>query len=115
MANFKPALHYTTPIELLIPTYSTIKGVPQKTFPEKGIRINCSFKTYGGSESSVNGAYTVLDTAWVETWFRPDIKSDCRIKVISTGAVYEVINTPENVDMRNQFVKFKVESIKGGA
>lgn len=115
MANFKPSLPYSTPIELLIPTYTNSKGVNKKTFPANGIRLNCSFKTYGGSESSVNGAYAVLDTAWVETWFRPDIKADCRIKVLSTGTIYELINTPENVEMRNQFVKFKVEAIKGGA
>lgn len=115
MANFKPSLPYSTPIELLIPAYTNSKGVNKKTFPANGIRLNCSFKTYGGSESSVNGAYAVLDTAWVETWFRPDIKADCRIKVLATGTIYEIINTPENVEMRNQFVKFKVEAIKGGA
>lgn len=115
MAGFKPDLPYTTAIELLIPTYTVKKGVRVKTFPDKGIRLNCSFKTYGGSEYTVNGMYAILDTAWIETWYRPDIEADCRIKVLQTGRVYEIMIPPENVNMRNQFSRFKVKAIEGGA
>ena len=115
MKDFTPSMPYTVPIELLIPTYSSSKGVQKKTFPATGERLNCSFKTYGGSETTENGVYTVYDTAQVETWFRPDIKADCRIKVLSTDAIYEVIGKPENINMRNQFVRFKVRTIEGGA
>lgn len=115
MSGFKPDLPYTTAIELLIPTYTTQKGVRVKTFPDHGIRLNCSFKTYGGSEYEVNGTTVVLDTAWIETWYRPDIASDCRIKVLQTGKVYEIMIPPENIEMRNQFCKFKVKAFEGGA
>ena len=115
MAGFKPDLPYTTAIELLIPTYTVKKGVRVKTFPDEGIRLNCSFKTYGGSEYTVNGMYAILDTAWIETWYRPDIEADCRIKVLQTGRVYEIMIPPENVNMRNQFSRFKVKAIEGGA
>ena len=115
MKGFKPSFPYSTPIELLIPTTTVVKGVTKKTFPTEGIRLNCSFKTYGGTESVENELYSVIDTATVETWYRPDIKSDCRIKVIQTGTVYEVKGEPENINLRNQFVKFKVQAIKGGA
>lgn len=115
MADFKPAFPYSTAIELLIPTYTTVKGVQVKKFPDEGIQINCSFKTYTGTETTTNDVYTVIDTAQVETWYRPDIKSDCRIKVLATGDVYEVLGKPENINMRNQFLKFKVRGIEGGA
>ena len=115
MANFKPAFPYSTPIELLIPTYAKKKGVTVKEFPEIGIRLNCSWKTYGGTEITTNDVYTVIDTANVETWYRPDISASCRIKLIPTGQIYEIINRPENINMRNQFVKFKVQAIEGGA
>lgn len=115
MADFKPSFPFSTPIELLIPSYATKKGVRVKVFPEKGIRLNCSFKTYGGTETTTNDVYTVIDTANVETWYRPDIKADCRVKLLSTGQVYEIIGKPENVNMRNQFVKFKVQAVEGGA
>lgn len=115
MKTYKPSFPFSTAIELLIPTYSTSKGVTKKTFPEEGIRLNCSFKTFGGTETTNNDVYTLEDTAHVETWFRPDIKADCRIKVLSTSRVYEIINTPENIDMRSQFCKFKVRAVRGGA
>lgn len=113
--SFKASFPFLTAAELLIPTYETVKGVPTKTYPENGIRINCSFKTYGGTETNVNGLYSVLDTAKVETWYRPDIKSDCRIKILSSGKVYDVLGNPENVDMRNQYCSFRVQAVEGGA
>lgn len=117
MANYRPNLDNMIPLFLFIPTYSTVSGVEVKTFPswENGSLFYGSFKTYGGTERDINGLYSIEDTAVIETWFRPDIKSDCRIGVPATGAVYEVINQPENVNMRNQFLKFKVKRVRGGA
>lgn len=108
---------YNTAIELYIPTYTTAKGVPVKAFPAQGARLNCSFKTYGGTrrseEKDANGVIVIEDTAIVETWYRPDITAECRIKVLQTGKIYEIINAPENIEMRNQFCKFMVRSIEG--
>ena len=115
MRDFKPAMPYTVAAELLIPTISTVKGVTKKTFPENGVGINCSFKTFGGTESVENGVYSVVDTATIETWYRPDIKADCRIKILSTGSVYEIVGKPENIDMRNQFLSMRVRGVEGGA
>ena len=115
MADFKPAFPFSTPIELLIPSYTTQKGARVKSFPAIGIRLNCSWKTYGGTENTTNDLYTVIDTAIVETWYRPDIKADCRVRLLSTGDVYEIIGKPENINVRNQFVKFKVRAVEGGA
>lgn len=114
MAEYKPS-PLTTPAKLLIPTYQTIKGVKKKVYPEDGELIWCSFKTYGGTEREINEVYSIEDTANVETWFRPDITSDCRIMLVESGATYEILNEPENINMRNQYCKFKVRRIKGGA
>lgn len=115
MKTFKPDFPYSTAIELLIPTRAKSKGVTTKVFPDQGINLNCSFRTYGGTETTINDVYSIEDTANVETWYRPDIKSDCRIKVLQTGEIYEIINKPENVNKRNQFCRFKVKAIKGDA
>ena len=64
---------------------------------------------------NVNGLYSVENTAVIETWYRPDIKSDCRIGVPQTGEIYEILGQPENIEMRNQYLKIKVRQIKGGA
>lgn len=112
---FKPNFPYSTAIELLIPTYNVVKGVRVKSYPSEGVRLNCSFKTYGGTDTEVNGVYAVEDTASVETWYRPDITSECRVVLLQTGQPYEILGAPENIDMRNQFCTFKVRAIKGGA
>ena len=115
MRNFKPSYPFTTAIKVLIPQYSTSHGVVKKTYTDSENVLNCSFKTYGGSESNNNDLYTILDTAIVETWYNPILKSDCRIKVLQTSKEYEILGEIENIDMRNQFMKFKVRAILGGA
>jgi len=102
---------------LLVPTYKTVSGVRKKVFPDvkDGILFYASFKTYGGTERNVNGIYSVEDTADVETWYMPDFTSECRVAVANTGATYDIIGEPENIDMRNQFCKFKISRVKGGA
>ena len=100
---------------LTVIEYEKIKGVSQpKSYEEKGI-IYCSFKTYGGTEKVINGRYSIIDTANVCTWFRTDIQSDSRLKRLSDNALFEIMNEPENIEMKNQFLKFKVQRIKGKA
>lgn len=116
-AQYRPALPFTTPLILLIPTTQSSLGVSTKTFPsvENGVQIFGSFKTYGGTEKTIDGIYVIEDTAVVETWYRPDITSDCVIVIAGTNDRYSIINEPENIDRRNQFLKFKVKRLKGGA
>lgn len=115
--NYKPQNTFSTPLVLLTPTYTTVNGVRKKSFPavEDGAPFFASFKTYGGTERDVNGVYSVEDTANIETWFRPDITSGCRVAIAGTSAVYDIVGEPENLDMRNQFLKFKITRVKGGA
>jgi len=110
-------LDNTIPLLLLAPTYKTVSGVPTKTYPptSQGVLIYGNFKTYGGTERNVNGLYSIEDTAVIETWYRPDILSDCRICLAQTGAVYEILGEPEDINMRHQFLQFKVKRVKGGA
>lgn len=113
MAAYKPSGPFVVPMFLLIPTTSRVKGVLKKVYPETGVLIYGTFRTFGGTEKIVNDTMIVEDTAVIETWYRPDITSDCRILV--GGVPYEILATPENVSMRNQFVLIKVRAIKGGA
>ena len=116
MALYRPSVPFTTVLIVLKPTYSTVAGVRKKTLPnlEQGFQINASFKTFGGTEKTVDGIIAIDDTASVETWYRPDITSDCVVVVAQSGAMYEIINEPENIDQRNQFLKFKAQRYKGG-
>lgn len=109
---YKPSEPFTTVLELLNPTYVTVKGVTKKSYVTVD-NINCSFKTYGGTESVSNDVLTVVDTASIETWYRPDITSASQFKLGSK--VYEVIGEPEDISQRHQYLKFKLKSVRGGA
>lgn len=109
------ARQMTTPLELQAPKNTYVNGVLKKDYSAVDGVVMANFSTYGGTETTVNGLLSVEDTATVTTWFRPDITSDCRIKRLDTGAVYEVIGEPENVEARNMFLVFKVRRIKAGA
>lgn len=111
--SYRPSEPFTVAVEVFNPTYETVKGVTRKVYPEHGVIIHCSFKTYGGTETTVNDQLTVVDTANVETWYRPDITSASQIRLGTK--VYEVMGEPENIEQRNQFLKFKVRGVKGGS
>ena len=117
MARFTLSAPLSTPLRLLIPTYSESYGVPKATYPaiENGELFYGSFRTFGGTERDVNGQYAVENTATIETWYRADIKADCRIGVPATGKVYRILGAPENIEMRNQYLSIKVIAIEGGA
>ena len=102
-----------TAAKLLTPKAETqTLGVYRATYEDKGT-IFCNWKTYGGTEQTVDGVYSVMDTAIVTTWYRPDITSKCRVKL--GEAVYEIINEPENIEQQNRVLQFKVRRVKGGA
>jgi hypothetical protein len=94
------------------PAYSTYNGVRVPNYPTTGDIIYINFKSYGGTETTVNGVISVIDTAHVVTWYRSDIKANCRLK-LDNGAVYEIISEPENIEMQGQYISFKVERVKG--
>lgn len=103
-----------TAVKLLIPTGTTkVNGVTRNTYPNDGDVIFVNWKAYGGTEQTVNGVYSILDTATITTRYRPDIKSNCRI-LREDGALYNIISEPDNTEMNNKYCTFKVERVKGG-
>lgn len=113
--DYRPSAPFNVPVKLLVPVTSKEYGVVKKAFttPEESNLIFVSFKTFGGTEYLKDNVYTVIDTAVIETWYRPDIKSDCRIYECETGQIYEILGDPENIDFRHQYLKFKVRKTGG--
>lgn len=115
MRNYKPTAPFTVPMRLLIPTTTKSKGVVTKTYsdPDDSELIMGSFRTFGGTEDTDNGVVMVHNTATIDTWYRPDITSDCQIYLIDTEQTYDIISEPENINMRGQYTQFRVQ-LKGG-
>lgn len=113
--SWKPSSPFTTPLKLLVPTSEKAAGVNKKTYPRDGPVFFASFKTYGGTEKESNGVLAVEDTATIETNFRPDITAECRILNPINGQTYDILGSPENIEMRSQYLRFKVRNVRGGA
>ena len=97
---YRPKDNFNVPMKLLIPIKKYVNGVLKKSYPKI---------------EEVEDGYIFFGTANVETWYRDDIKSDCRIVCLDDMSEWEIINRPENIERRNQFLKFKVKEIRGDA
>ena len=115
--KYRPSAPFSVPMKLLVPTTERSYGAAKKTFtdPEKSELFFGSFRTYGGTESIQDDVYTVIDTATIDTWYRPDITSDCQIYLCDTGKVYDIVSDPEDIDFRHQYMRFKVQKVGGKA
>lgn len=109
------AAQMTTPLKLQQPKNGVSYGVNTKTYEDINGVIMANFKTFGGTEVNKNGVLSIEDTAQVVCWYNPAIKANCRVVLLTTGDVYEIMGTPENIEQRNMFLKFKVRRVKGGA
>lgn len=112
MKMFTPSLPFNVHAELMVASIENVKGINKKTYAKKD-DIYISFKTFGGTETTSNGQVVVENTGVVQTWYRPDIKADCRLVI--DGLDYEILGTPENINMSNQYLQMKVRAVKGGA
>ena len=115
---YRPSAPFTVAMKLLIPTEDKSYGSVNKTFPKpKDVSddylIFGSFRTFGGTENSKNDLFTIINTAVVETWYRPDIKGNCELYICETGEIYEIMQDPEDIQMRHQYLKFKVQKVGG--
>ena len=104
-----------TPVMLLSPAETKrYNGVDYQEERQEIGTIFVNWKSYGGTETTVNGVYSIEDTAQVTTRYRPDIKANCHLK-LADRRIYEIIGEPENPDMANRYLVFKVKRVKGGA
>lgn len=111
---YRPKQPFNVPAQLLIYTSEKINGVMKKSFVDD-ITFFCSAKSYGGTEKVINDKYVIEDTTEIECWYDPKITSGCRIRLLDDNSEWEIITPPENIDRRNQFLKFKIKRINGGA
>lgn len=103
----------TTVVTLMnVASTTHVRGRESNTYEEVA-RFPCNWKTFGGTESTKDGVLFVEDTASVTCFYRPDITASSRLKL--GDDVYEVIGKPEDLEMRHQYMRFKVRNVRGGA
>lgn len=111
---FKPPEQMTTPMRLQKRITKTVKGAEVAEYKDaEDAVIMCNFKSKGGTEAVHNGQYLIVDTATVQTWYRPDIKKGDRLIMEQDGSKWDIKGNPENVEMRNQLLILKVQNVGG--
>lgn len=89
-----------------------VNGVNKYTYTE-GKKFYCSAKSYGGTEKVVNDVYVIEDTWTIDTWFNPAFGKGDKIRFLDDGTEYEILASPENINRRGQYMRFKVSRIGG--
>lgn len=104
--------HLNVKFKLIKLKTEKVLGADKITEEEIG-EFFANYKTYGGTERETNGKYVIEDTAQITTFYRPDITSGCKLIREIDNAQFEILNEPENIEMRNVALKFKVRRLKG--
>ena len=110
--QYQPQVPFTVPALHLKRSTQKVNGVNQETFTEGGI-FYCSAKSYGGTEKTVNGVYVIEDTWTIDTWYNPAFKKGDRVRFLDDMSEYEILASPENINKRGQYMRFKVVRIGG--
>lgn len=112
MKQYQPSVPFNVPVQHLKQSTRKVNGVNQETF-KKGETFFCSAKSYGGTEKVVNGVYVIVDTWVIDTWYNPAISKGDHIVFLDDNTEFEVLASPENINRRGQYMRFKVERISG--
>ena len=107
---YKPNLPYSVIAQWLIPTPVKVNGANKISYVE-GELFGCRMKSYGGREESVNDVYRVVEQYNVETYYNPTIGKNYRIRILQDGSEWKVLTQPENVEMGNKYMLFKIERV----
>ena len=112
--QYIPDVPFLTPAMLLKRSKEPkkVNGVNKYEYTEKGI-FYCSAKSYGGTEKVVNGVTVIEDTWLIDTWYNPDTCKGDKIRFLDDNREYEILVTPENINRRGQYMRFKVAAIGG--
>lgn len=111
---YKPAniREFVTPAIYKQATSETEEGRTQSVYKEVGI-VRGKFKQKGTAETQANGLTIVNDKTTFITWYKADFKAADILTI--NGADFEIVGTPENVEMRNRYSVITLERISGGA
>jgi hypothetical protein len=109
---YKPKTPFNVPCLLLKCTLEKVNGVNQPTFAED-MTFFCSAKSYGGTEKIVNNLSVIEDTWYIDAWYNPRIAKGDHIRFLDDNSEYEILATPENIERKGVWMRFKVRHIGG--
>ena len=110
--QYQPQAPFNVPAIHLVHKREKHNGMNTDTYSDGGMFF-CSAKSYGGTERMVNDVYVIEDTWIIDTWYNPAFKKGDRIRFLDDNKDYEIIASPENINRRGQYMRFKVVRYSG--
>lgn len=110
--SYQPQAPFNVPAMHIKRTTRKVNGVNKETFADNTM-FYCSAKSYGGTEKVVNGVYVIEDTWVIDTWFNHEFTKGDKIRFLDDNTEYEILASPENINRRGQYMRFKVVRIGG--
>lgn len=111
--GYKPQAPFNIPFKVLSATLTKVNGVNTKTFEEGTEIYMCSAKAYIGVNKNINDVSAEEDTLTIDTYYIPSLKKNDHIILLDDNSEWEVTLTPENINRRNQYSRFKVVRVHG--
>jgi hypothetical protein len=103
---------FTTAIGLQHRTTVNVNGADDIAYTEPELEF-CNWKGMGGTDSTNTGTVTVIDTATLIMWYRPDLNEQDRILLDNDkNNPYEVVNI-EDIEKRHKYLQVKVKKAVG--
>lgn len=112
MKQYQPSVPFSVPALHLKRSKEKVNGVNQEVFTD-GATFFCNAKSYGGTEKVVNDVFVIEDTWQIDTWYNPAFGKGDKIRFLDDNTEYEILATPENINRRGQYMRFKVVKIGG--
>lgn len=111
--QYQPYAPFNVPFKILSAQPTKVNGVNSMEYIEGFEVYYCSARAYVGSPKVVNDISAEEDTLVVDSYWIPDLKKNDRIRLLDDDSIWELYVSPENINRRNQYAKFKVFRVRG--
>ena len=111
--QYQPRVPFNVAAKHFPCTLQKVNGANDETYPDDGTLFYCSAVAWVGVQKVINDVATEEDTLTVETWYNPAIKKGDKIRLLDDMSEWRVIVTPENINRRGQYMRFKVVRLGG--
>lgn len=113
MKQYQPQVPFSVPALHFKQSTKKVNGVLQETFAKNGVLFYCSAKAYGGTEKIVNDLFVIEDTWTIDAWYDANFDKGDKIRFLDDNSEYRILASPENINRRGQYMRFKVSRIGG--
>lgn len=111
--QYIPQAPFNVPFRIQKAQITKINGINSLDYIEDKEVYFCSARAYVGTSKNVNDISAEEDTLTIDSYWIPNLKRNDRIRLLDDDSIWELYVSPENINRRNQYARFKVIRING--